>query len=573
MAATLVVLLGTAALAVSNYLIRQEQARTRGEQKRTEEARRLAEERADEVRQGLARLKAANELLDRGHWYWAVKRWDDAHTAFTQALELRPDHVSVRLERAEMLALLGLWDLASSDLARSFDDRIPDRTSRWYQHALLRAYLGNREDCRDIWRRMRSRFDGVTTQENAGVELVRTGVLAPDETVDRGWLVRLAEREAAGTPGNWYERYVLGTARYRAGQYELAVTELQESMQSWPDWSGRALSYPTLSMALHKLGRRREAAEALRSAAEALDRWTQARCSTTIKGLNWVNHQGATAEWPIAWWDWIECQYYYREACELIEGRPPADDARLHVLRARSLAGLRRQSNAVAEYEIALQLLPHDPVVRMEAHRCRGYLAAHRREWHDAAREFASAVELAPEESHLWRFQAAAHLAAGEIDAYRQCCSAMLERFQNAPEALVAENVVLACVMGEAAVSNWDSLLAIARKAESMYYSGEASRGAALYRAGDYDGAIHCFEQSAQLFRRTAWEWSFLAMARQRVGQTDEAQRCVAQAARWIEAANRGSTELTDPGWNEWYEPVIYPRLLREAAELLIKRP
>jgi tetratricopeptide (TPR) repeat protein len=145
----------------------------------------------------------------------------------------------------------------------------------------------------------------------------------------------------------------------------------------------------------------------------------------------------------------------------------------------------------------------------------------------------------------------------------------MLERFQNKSDAMDAENVVLACVMGRAAVSNWDGLLAIASTAEPKYYSGEIFRGAALYRAGDYAGAIHCFTQSAQLFRRTAWEWSFLAMAHQRLGHADEASRCVAEAARWIDAANRGSEELMDPAWGEWDEPVIYPRLLREAEDLL----
>jgi tetratricopeptide (TPR) repeat protein len=145
----------------------------------------------------------------------------------------------------------------------------------------------------------------------------------------------------------------------------------------------------------------------------------------------------------------------------------------------------------------------------------------------------------------------------------------MLERFQNTSDVVRAENVVLACVIGEAAVSNWEGLLAVARTAEQKYHSGTIFRGAALYRAGDYEGAVRCFSQSARLYRRTAWEWSFLAMAHQRLGQEDEARRCAAEASRWIDAANRGSPELTDPAWTQWYEPVIYPRLLREAEELL----
>jgi hypothetical protein len=265
-------------------------------------------------------------------------------------------------------------------------------------------------------------------------------------------------------------------------------------------------------LALHRLGRSGEAAEALRSAAEALDRWMEARYRTWPHRILWVDHQGATGDWPIAWWDWVECHFYYREACQLIEGHERADDARLHVLRARSLAGLRWRSQAVAEYEIALQLLPHDWVVRMEAHRCRGYLAAHRRAWPDAAREFASAAEFAPDESHLWRFRAVAHLAAGELGAYQQCCAAMLERFQNKSDAKDAENVVLACVMGRAAVSNWDGLLAIASTAgpgttAAKYSGGQPCTGPATAQ-GQSTASLSPPNSSAALpGNGRSWRW------------------------------------------------------------------
>ena len=82
--AAVVVLLGMIALAASNYLIRQEQARTKDEKERAEKAQLLAENRADEIRRGMVRLNAANAWLERGRSDVAQRHWDDASAAFTK---------------------------------------------------------------------------------------------------------------------------------------------------------------------------------------------------------------------------------------------------------------------------------------------------------------------------------------------------------------------------------------------------------------------------------------------------------------------------------------------------------
>ena len=63
-------------------------------------------------------------------------------------------------------------------------------------------------------------------------------------------------------------------------------------------------------------------------------------------------------------------------------------------------------------------------------------------------------------------------------------------------------------------------------------------------------------------------------MGHSRLGHTDEARRCLAEAVSWMDEANR--QELDDltgtrPAWGNWYEPVIYPLLVREAEALLRK--
>src|SRR5262249_50414300 len=137
-----------------------------------------------------------------------------------------------------------------------------------------------------------------------------------------------------------------------------------------------------------------------------------------------------TAHWPIVWWNWLECQFYYREAKVLIDGSPPPDDPRLHVLRARAFAGLHWSDKAIPEYEAALKLSPKDRGIRGGAPHTGADSSRSLQRWGGAAPEFAKACELCPEDSDLWDYRAVPPLAAGDVDAYRQTCTAMLERFE-----------------------------------------------------------------------------------------------------------------------------------------------
>src|SRR5262249_3640403 len=168
-----------------------------------------------------------------------------------------------------------------------------------------------------------------------------------------------------------------------------------------------------LAMAHHRLGQADQARQALEEASRGIDQWTRERCEKQ-QGY-WIFHRGATAFWPHFWLDCMEGQYYYREAKLLIDGSPPPDDPRLHVLRARSFAGLRWLTRAEGEYAKALKALPHDPQFRFEAHVNRAQCCVARSQWGQAADEFARASELQPEAAYPWTHRAVAHLAAGDV--------------------------------------------------------------------------------------------------------------------------------------------------------------
>jgi tetratricopeptide (TPR) repeat protein len=563
-AAVLAVLLGSAGLAVSNYLIRQEQARTREEQQRTAQALRLANQRAEEVRQGLERLKQANALIMRGRWHSFGRRWDDARAALTGAVELRPDYVSAWVERADLYVRLGLWDLAAADFGREFELLEPAMTFRWLQYALLLHVIGNEEGGRETARAMRRRFIG--TPDSAFVEeMVRCSLLVPDPDADMRQFIELASHEAPARPATLY--FVLGHAQYRAGLYDEAVQTLTDALAR-PHLPIGEANLPVLAMAHYRLGHDAEARQALDEAAGHLDRWTQARYDGD--GGAWVVDHGADGFWPVGWWDYLECQILYREARLLIDGAPPPDDPRLHVLRARALAALHRFDQSIAEYDAAVSLSPLDAQIRAESHRNRGGSFIDRGQWAEAATEFARAAELYPHDGDLWRFQAVAEVAAGDFDAYRRTCAAMLERFAQTTDHATAGNVLLVCVLRDDAISDMGRLLPLTPVPVGHW--GEWARGAALYRAGRYQESVECFEASAKRYRPKALEWCFLAMAHHRLAHAAEARRCLEEARRWIDGADHDTgadLSATRPAWGGWDERVIYPLLLRESEELL----
>jgi serine/threonine protein kinase/Flp pilus assembly protein TadD len=543
------------------------------EQARQDEriARREADARALEIQQGAERLKEASALLDRGHVYIGHHRWDDADFAFTKAIELRPDQVHAWEVRADDLyARLGLWELAASDLAHAFELQEPTVISQWGHHALLRVYVGDIEGYRRVCRQIRERF-GRSGTIDFSAQVVRAQALVPDtDDANTRSLADFADAIADSFPTSGPFLHLSAIANCRAGRYAEAIRRCHESIQAYGDYPAKVITYPILAIAHHRLGEPVEAQRALDWASGDIQRWTSEMYADGP--LTWVTGFGATGDWPLPWWEWLECELYYREARALL-GMPPVDrDPRRHVLRARSFAGLLRWQEAEEEYVAALALSPEDEKIRREWHRSRAYGHIRSKQFDLAAAEFDAASMLDPDDSDLWRFRAIAHLAARDIDEYRRICCRFLERFRVTDDRATAHDLVEACVLRPDSLPDMCELIPFGQLAAKLYPGGGRILGTVYYRAGRYGDAIQCFTDASRVHQARPADICFLAMSHQRLGHTDEARRCLAQLKKWIDEANRGEMDdLTGarPTWGGWHEKVDVPLLVAEAEALI----
>jgi serine/threonine-protein kinase len=532
-----------------------EQARQAERQSRQE-----ADDRAAEIREGLERMKAANALLERSGTYRDLSNWDNAEADLTRAVRLRPEDPRVWIERAHLYIRLGLWELAGPDVARFFALQEPAVPWNYHLHAMLRLHAGDAPGYREVCARMRERFAG-TKHFDAATCLVRTCALAPDPDGDPTWLVEMGQNLVRIEPRHPWVAYVLGVAHYRAGQYEQAVQSCRRSLALNPIWQVQALNGPILALAHHRLGQGRQARGALDEAARAWDRGVRER------------YQAAVGFWPIAWWDWLEIQLHYREAREQLGLPPPPDDPRVRVLRGRALSHLQRRTEAAAEFDAARKLGLNDQPVRMAAHHNQAHYHIRRQEWQKVPAEFAQALAAAPEDVDLWHSLALAHQAAGSAEGYRQACAEMRRRFASTTDPEAASLVVLACALTPAAATDPAALVALARVAVP-WERGDVRIGAALYRAGRYEEAVDCFHAAARFTRPAARDWLFLTMAHSRLGQHEEARRCLARADDWVVQADQpDANDLsgTRPSWDRWFERTEVEVLRREAVTLLGK--
>ncbi|HWE38890.1 MAG TPA: tetratricopeptide repeat protein [Isosphaeraceae bacterium] len=315
-------------------------------------------------------------------------------------------------------------------------------------------------------------------------ELARACLLAGDPAISPDRLVALTQRAADAR--RWQVRLAsLGTALYRAGQYELALDRLRDAKAAdpggdavWPD--------AVAAMAHHHLGRAGPARDALRSAAAAPARRSRPR-------------PGGPAITPnVQWWNDAQGQLLYREAKTLIDGAEPADDPRPWCRRGDALAALGRHTEAIAGFGRAIALDPrsHEAL----SGRSRAYLSIG--DWPNMLKDQERLLALRPDDAEL----------VNEL-AWRLCtCPDVRYRDYRRAVELARRTVALVPEAGEA----WNTL------------------AVALYRSGDRSGAVEAILRSMRFTHvEDAGDLYVLAMCQWRLGHRDRARRLLGHALRW----------------------------------------
>lgn len=331
---------------------------------RASASRAEAEELRKKAEEFVAQLKAANILLDSARAHADEERWATAHAQFTQAAELQPDHHLVWSGRGSLYVRLRLWKLAAADYAKALTLGAPANNPAWWGTPQLFAYTGDQNSYREVCSQLLQQLERASDSFSPAVG-IRSCLVSSVPAADPADLARRAERllrelppptgfvwfggrqppfrpdPAALGPGltprplrgaMWLPRslalYVAGLAHYRAGDHELAIQRLRESLTAEPGFPGRSLSYPALAMALHRAGQIADAEAALAAAGRAIDRWTE----DILRGpLGWL---------PVPWFDWLELLHLYREAHLLLKGLAPPDDPRLETITRQAATAL-----------------------------------------------------------------------------------------------------------------------------------------------------------------------------------------------------------------------------------------
>jgi WD40 repeat protein/tetratricopeptide (TPR) repeat protein len=272
----------------------------------------------------------------------------------------------------------------------------------------------------------------------------------------------------------------------------------------------------------------------------------------------------------------------FREAWERLQPRYPADFA---VAPEEVLAWRRREAAACEQAGIWPAALTHleallalDPGDWRVADR-RGHAHAILGRWPEAAADFRRALEGGSERTDASCRLALAILGSGDAAAYAAACEDLITRLEREePSASAAEQGAWACVLAPRALADPTRLIRLAERAVALaprnFYTRK-TLGAALYRAGDAEGAIRELMESRQIPHadRSADSWIFLALAQARLGNLIGAREWLSLLDTWLRKFEQPVPEMLPEPRLSWVRQLEVKLLRRELEEQLAAGP
>jgi serine/threonine protein kinase/tetratricopeptide (TPR) repeat protein len=352
----------------------------------------------------------------------------------------------------------------------------------------------------------------------------------PDQAVE------LAKKAVQRMPREGSYWNTLGTAQYRAGNWQAAIEDLTKASQLY---QGRLFTHDAffLAMAYWQLGQQDQARKWYAPAVLWMDKY-----------------------------------------------QPDNEELRRFRVEAATLLGLPEQAppgevqGQAEDLEIANLILEADPSAAW-AYQIRGNAQAELGQWEKAAADYAKAVELKPDQAEYWYRFALVRLGAADTKGYRDICTSILERFGKTEDLDIAYWVVWPCVLAPDAVAQPAVLVTLAEKSvakNATNFDYLNTLGAALYRAGRFEESARRLGEAATAHKPESnqllvYNWFFLAMAHHRLGHTEEARKWLEKTIEWMDQA--GQEQGKDVAgkvpmpWNRR----LTLQLLRGEAETLIQ--
>jgi tetratricopeptide (TPR) repeat protein len=544
---------------VTQRILAQESERRKTLAAKVHEVEQQNDRQASAMLRRRDRLHTALMDLERGNLDVKSMYWDNAERAFTRAAAAAPELPTALVERGNLYLSLHLYEFAHADYQQAWSVRPSSDIVLWLRRTLLmRLYSPPYLAAEFIPSSVLARWP-----YEAKVRL-QAQISSQLDGLDANLQALQAACHANDCPP--WTRYALATGHARLGQYERAIELAQRVIES--DWPARGIAYPLLAIGYHAMGDVASARRTIDLAEQQRQQWVQRFMQPA--GPDWIIHQNVQPSWPIEVENWLEFLVTYRDA-RVALGMSPIDDARMLVLRARGLAGLRRPADAVAAYEQALEQLPNDEGIQLEYHRVRAFRHVTRWKFSAAADDYLYAAQLSPEDVRVWNFAAFACLAARDLKRYAETCESMMQRFGDTQSMTEALKLCDASVAHPAALSDWSQLEQLMERMEPLdRFLSTRYAAAAFYRAGKFARAVATLEQVEKTEPLAARDHCFMAMALHRLGRINEAKRRFEQAGTWMAAANTPGTHADIQAvWGVWTDrPATFALYLETAQQL-----
>jgi tetratricopeptide (TPR) repeat protein len=494
------------------------------------------------------RSEIASCLLDLARTLAVQDKYDEAEKACREAIALhRQVHGDTDVRVAEDFELLAVVCNRQNKRHQELLQEFPELETIWSQQTV--DYLNSA-----AWR--------LATEPNPAARIPELAV-------------KLAQRAVQRAPDQAYIVNTLGTAYYRASDWNAAIETLKNADELY---QGRHFSFDAFFIAMShwQLGDK----EAARKWYGAAARWQEMfepandelrRFRAEAAALLGLSDQPAAAP--------RQHSADERELYAIILDAWP-EAAWVHLRRGLERDSLGESQQAQTDYRRALELydrvverkpnVPQTWVQRGLTHACLG-------QWDKSTSDLDKAVALGAGPA-AWYQPALTRLVARDLAAYREACDRILVAIGKVENGTVDDLALWTCALAPELGSDLDPAIAIAERMVREDPNAPQRRitlGALLYRDGRFAEAVSVLEQASGQSQNPnttlspAYPAFFLAMAHHRMGHQDEAATWLAQGRKLSDEAvtdhQAGTSRLT---WNRR----LTLNLLRREAEQLVEQ-